>query len=365
MISRRAMLAGAVGLGACGPQLAKRFDGYCFVANKGSRSLAVLNLSRFRLDKQIPLEGEPEAVVTHAGGKAVLVLLPDIGTVVEVPASALTVSRKKKMAGRAVAMRVSGDRVWVLGRDPNVLVPLDLKTWKSGPPIPLPYAATDFDIAPDGATAVVSYGEKKRFGLFGLAGSGWRNEIPMATDAGVVKFRLDGKQVLIGSAAGRTITVADRETGRVLVVLPMPFAPERFCFNDNGGQMFATGAGMDAVGIVYPYQTELAETVLAGREPGAMTVNSSLLFVTNPTAGDVTVLSIAERQVVARITSGQGPCAVALTPDGEYCLVVNRGSGNLAVVRLSKLTDLRYKKAPLFTVVAVGDEPVAAAVCRL
>ncbi len=369
MISRRAMLAGAVGLDACGPKLAKRFDGYCFVANKGSRSLAVVNLSRFRLDKQIALEGEPETVLTDAGGNAVLVLLPDIGTVVEVPAKSLMVSRKKKMAGHAVGMRVSGDRVWVLGRNPNVLVPLDLKVWESGPPIPLPYPAADFDIAPDGATAVVSYGEKKRFGLIGLAGAGRRNsglgEIPMATDAGVVKFRPDGKQVLIGSAAGRTITVADRETGRVLVVLPMPFAPERFCFNDNGGQMFATGAGMDAVGIVYPYQTELAETVLAGREPGAMTVNSSLLFVTNPTAGDVTVLSIAERQVVARITSGQGPCAVELTPDGEYCLVVNRGSGNLAVVRLSKLTDLRYKKAPLFTVVAVGDEPVSAAVCRL
>jgi len=35
------------------------------------------------------------------------------------------------------------------------------------------------------------------------------------------------------------------------------------------------------------------------------------------------------------------------------------------VVRLSKLTDLRYKRAPLFTLVAVGDEPVSAAVCRL
>lgn len=367
MISRRAVIAGALGLGACGPRLAKRFDGYCFVANKASRSLAVVNLSRFRLEKQIRLEGQPEVVVTHPGGKAALVLLSGMGTVVEVPTSSLEVSRKKKIGGHAVGMRFAGDRVWVLARGPNALVPLHLKTWESGPAIPLPFPGVDFDVAPDGLTAVVTYGEKKRFGLIGLAGQrdGGLGEIPMATDAGVVRFRPDGKQVLVGSAAGRTVTVADSETGRVLVVLPMPFAPERFCFNDNGGQMFATGAGMDAVGIVYPYQTELAETVLAGREPGAMAVNASLLFVTNPTAGDVTVLSIAERQVVARITSGQDPCAVALTPDGEYCLVVNRGSGNLAVVRLSKLTDVRYKKAPLFTVVAVGDEPVGAAICRL
>jgi len=77
------------------------------------------------------------------------------------------------------------------------------------------------------------------------------------------------------------------------------------------------------------------------------------------------VIEIASQQVMARISSGEGPCAIALTPDGEYGLVLNRVSGTLAVVRLSKLTDLRYKRAPLFTVIPVGEEPVAAAVCRI
>jgi len=364
MISRRGLLAATVGLTACGPKLAKRFDGYCFVANKGSRTVAVVNLSRFRVDRQIALDGAPEALLTHAGGKAVLALLPEVGTVVEIPAERLAVSRRKRLAGRAIAMRVVGEYLWMLAEEPQALLPLNLQTWQSGAAIRLPYAATDFDVSPDGAMAVVSYGDRKQCGLVDLRGGA--RQIGIASDAGVTRFRPDGKQVLMGSAAARTITVAESVSGRVLVVLPMPFAPERFCFStDNGGQMFATGPGMDAVGIVYPYQTELAETVLAGREPGAMTVNDSLLFVTNPSVGDVTVMSIAERQVVARISSGTNPCAVALTPDGEYALVVNRGSGDLAVVRLSKLTDLRYKRAPLFTLVAVGDEPVSAAVCRL
>ncbi len=364
MISRRNLLAAAVGLNACGPKLAKRFDGYCFVANKGSRTVAVVNLSRFRVDKQIALEGAPETLLTHARGKAVLALLPDVGTVVEIPAESLAVSRRKKLAGHAIAMRAVGEYLWVLAKEPQALLPLNLQTWESGAAIPLPRAPEDFDVSPDGAMAIVSYGEKQQCGLVNLGGGA--RPIGIASYAGMTRFRPDGRQVLMGNTAARTITVADSVSGRVLVVLPTPFAPERFCFStDNGGQMFATGRGMDAVGIVYPYQTELAETVLAGREPGAMTVNDSLLFVTNPGVGDVTVISIAERQVVARISSGTNPCAVALTPDGEYALVVNRSSGDLAVVRLSKLTDLRYKRAPLFTVVAVGDEPVSAAVCRL
>ncbi len=96
-----------------------------------------------------------------------------------------------------------------------------------------------------------------------------------------------------------------------------------------------------------------------------MAVNDTLLFVTNPPTGDTTVIAIAERQVVARISSGEEPCAVVLTPDGEYALVLNRKSGDMAVVRISKLTDLRYKRAPLFNVIAVGEEPVSAAVVTL
>ena len=51
--------------------------------------------------------------------------------------------------------------------------------------------------------------------------------------------------------------------------LPQP-KPHRFSVKPDGGQLFISGAGMDAVVVVYLYQTEIAETLLAGRAPGAM-----------------------------------------------------------------------------------------------
>ncbi len=368
MISRRKLLAGTVGLSGCGPKLAKRINGYALVANRGSHSIAAVNLTRFRAEKHIALAGAPTSVLAHAGRRKALVLLPDVGTVVEVDAGSLAVSQSRRVADQVISMRLADGekRLWLLCNSPHALVSLDLNSWKRDRLIPLAYPVQDFDISPDGESAVVSYSGQKQCAFVDLRQGRVTQEIRLDTEPGVVRFRPDGKEVLIGSELGRTITVAERGSAKSLVTLPLPFGPKTFCFSlDNGGQMFATGPGMDAVAIVYPYQTEVAETVLAGREPGAMAINDTLLFVTNPPTGDTTVMAIAERQVIARISSGEEPCAVILTPDGEYALVLNRKSGDMAVVRLSKLTDLRYKRAPIFDVIAVGEEPVSAAVVML
>ena len=330
--------------------------------------MAAVNLTHFRVSKQIAMDAAPGLVVAHANGRAALVLLPESGTVAEIAAESLAVTHKRKAADRVLGMRLSADgkRVWLLGSEPQGIAAVELSGWKRERLIGLPHPVQDFDVTPDGATAVVSYSGRKQCALIDLRTGVVKAEVDLVTEPGVVRFRPDGKQVLIGSVVGKSVAIADPVTGKVLVILPLPLGPERFCFStDNGGQMFATGPGMDAVAILYPYQTELAETVLAGREPGAMAINDTLLFVTNPPTGDTTVMAIAERQVVARIASGEEPCAVTLTPDGEYALVLNRKSGDMAVVRISKLTDLRYKRAPLFTVIAVGEDPVAAAVVSL
>ena len=50
------------------------------------------------------------------------------------------------------------------------------------------------------------------------------------------------------------------------------------------------------------------------------------------------------------------------TPDGRYALVLNRQSGDMAVVRIASLSGRRQMSAPLFMMVPVGSEPVSAAV---
>ena len=130
-----------------------------------------------------------------------------------------------------------------------------------------------------------------------------------------------------------------------------------------------TGEGKDAVVIAYPYQTEIGETILAGHAPGAMAVVGPYLLVANPETNSVTVLDINYRKLAAVVQVGQEPCEILITPDNQYALVLNRKSGDLAVIRISALAASarvrRYKSAPLFTLIPVGQKPVSAAVVAL
>ena len=125
--------------------------------------------------------------------------------------------------------------------------------------------------------------------------------------------------------------------------------------------MFITGEGRDAVVVAYPYQTQIAQTSLTGRGPGAMaTVESpEYLFVANPAAGSVTIFDIATQRVVAVTTVGSEPGEILTAPESPYALVINRGSGDLAVIRIGAIQPGRARSAPLFTMIPVGDKPVS------
>jgi len=139
--------------------------------------------------------------------------------------------------------------------------------------------------------------------------------------------------------------------------------PDNLCFNNDGGQLFITGEGMDAVVIVFPYHTpEVFQTVLAGHAPGAMAASESFLFVVSPQSGDVSILNIATSRVIAVVSVGSDPGFVAITPDDQYALVLNRKSGDVAVLRVGAIQPNRYKSAALLTVIPVGSRPVSATV---
>jgi YVTN family beta-propeller protein len=162
------------------------------------------------------------------------------------------------------------------------------------------------------------------------------------------------------------LSILQVPTGRVVVNLPLAVSPDWFCFGADSGQLFVTGAGMDAVVVVYPYWTEVAETILAGRAPGAMAeavgADRDYLFVANPQSGEVTIVDIETHRVIAVVSVGQGPGFIAITPDRQYALVLNCVSGDMAVIRIEAIAATRAKSAPLFTMIPVGSKPVSAAV---
>lgn len=366
--SRRALLFSAIFAPACGRRKGRGFPGYAFVANAGSRSLSAVDLTKFALVRRIGVQAAPSQVLPHSERPAVYALMPEIGQVCQIDAATFAVTGKVYLGGPAISMRNSpdGKTLWVL--QPRSLARLDRDHLHPMQSIRLPGAAADFDLSRDGLAAIVLRGDR-RLALVRLDSGAVEHSCVTGPEPSLVRFQSDGKQVMVGSRADRSLTIYDVPAGRTVVRLPLPVEPVNCSVTGDGGQFFVTGPGMDAVVIVFPYQTEVGETILAGRAPDGMAVSPSLpyLFVANPQSGSVTVLDIDTRKLVAAVDVGQQPRQILITPDDQYALVLNRGSGDMAVIRIASLTARRHRTdpPPLFTLIPVGEQPVSAAVVRL
>ena len=330
--------------------------------------MAVVDLSTFRLAKRIGLEAAPDTVIPHPRRPAVYVMMPSSGEVCEIDTAALTVARTVRLGAPVISMRcsVDGESLWVL--QARALVRLDCGRLQAVQSIRLPATAEDFDLSGDGRAAV-GFRQDRQLALVRLATGAIEHIAGAGAEPSLVRFQSDGKQVLAGSRADRSLTIFETSSGRTVVRLPLPVAPANFCFNSDGGQMFVTGSGMDAVAIVFPYQTEVGETILAGRAPDGMAVTARppYLFVANPPSDSITVLDIDTRKLVAAIAVGQEPRSILITPDNRYALVLNRRSGDMAVIRIASFTASRHRQdpPPLFTMIPVGENPVGGAVVGL
>ena len=387
ILSRRALLAAAASAAVgCSRTKATRISGYCFVANQGSRSVAAVNLESFRVQQQISLDSAPTAVVAHPSKPKVFVLAPDSGTVYEIDAATLAVSRRVRTGNLAVGMLMSpaGDSLWVLYRDPAMLVELPLDSLKPGRRIRLSSPPDSFDLVTvkdnkdsRGLAAIASRTDRT-IALASLGSAAVERTIAAGAEPSLISFRQDGLQLISGNGPEHSITIFDVATGKTVVRLPLPLAPRHFCATTGGGQLFVTGDGMDAVVVVFPYTTEVYQTILAGRAPGAMAVTDdpsgpSYLMVANRETNGITVLDIIDYKLVAIVSVGQGPSQIVMTPapERQYVLVLNETSGDLAVIRTRALATTpngaqrRLKSAPLFTLIPVGERPVSAAVVTL
>jgi DNA-binding beta-propeller fold protein YncE len=377
LISRRALLvsAGAALAAGCKQPKAPRFFGYCFVANRESRSIAVVDLSHFRSRRQLALDASPEQMLAHPKQSKAYALAPENGTIYEIDANTQTIARRVRAGNTAVGMRIArgGDALWVLYRDPAALVEIPFDSLRPGRRIQLAAPADDFDLCRRSDLACAVARNDRTLSLVSLADSAIVRTIDAATEPSIARFRLDGKVLIAGSQADRSLTLYDVASGKTVVRLPISVEPRNFCFTEDGGQLYVTGDGMDAVVTVYPFRTEVAETRLAGHAPGSMVITetspTSYLMLTNPADDGVTVLDADSGRLTAVVAVGKGPCSIVITPDKQYALVLNEKSGDLAVIWIHALEGgirvRRYKSGPLFTMIPVGQGPVSAAVVAL
>jgi len=359
LLSRRAILALPFAA-ACGSRSPAGYRGYAFVANQDGQAVAAVDLQAMAVVRHIPLDGSPSQVVAANSRPSVYVLTPETGSVHEIQSDRLNFRRKLTVASKAVTMQIDAHEhaLYVLARDPQALLRISLDSFKLDWRIALPESPSDMALASDGNIAAVGSGSSMR--LVDLAGQHLGRPLAQG-DFGAVRFLSDGQTLVGADRSARILSLFDVASSRLITNLPVAVRPDNLCFNQDGGQLFITGEGLDGVVVVYPYHTpEVAETVLAGRAPQAMAASASYLLVASPQSGDVSILNIATRRVLKPlIPVGGDPGFITVTPDDQYALVLNRKSGDVAVLAVESNGS---KPVSLRTIIPVGSRPVCAAV---
>jgi hypothetical protein len=110
--------------------------------------------------------------------------------------------------------------------------------------------------------------------------------------------------------------------------------------------------------VINTWTHEVGDYVMLGSAPtyGLLMPDASELFVTDSAAGRVAPVDIYNRRVGRPIPAGQTPEALRFDSNDpnikpSLLLVVNQGSGDLAVIRV------RNDTQSLVTLISVGDHP--------
>jgi DNA-binding beta-propeller fold protein YncE len=351
------------------------FRGYAFIANEEGQAVAAVDLQALAVARHIPLDGAPVDVLALNTRPFVYALTPENGSLQEIHSDRLSFARKLAVGSHAMAMRISPDEraVYVLVKEPKSLVRVVLDRFAVDWRLPLTEDPHDFAVSPDGKTAAISAGESVR--LVDLASARIGAPLGSPADIGAVRFLSDSKRLIAANRSERLLSIYDVGSSRLISHLPIAVRPDNLCFNQStepgntdGGQLFVTGEGVDGVVIVYPYHTpEVDKTVIAGRAPGAMAASEKFLLVASPQSGNVSVLNIAAQRVIGVLRVGSDPGFIAVTPDDQYALVLNRKSGDVTVLDVDLISQQRYKERAesLLTVIPVGSKPVSATIRRV
>jgi DNA-binding beta-propeller fold protein YncE len=362
--TRRHLFAASAGIFASCRRQRNGFNGYAFVANQEGRAVAAVDLAgAFVVAQYIELEDAPTAILAHPSRPFVYALTSSSGVIYEISSNNLKISRKVHTAAPADCMRLEpgGAALWVISGARRRLSRIDLENFRIDARITTPEAAHDFDLSDWTKIGALSFGTAGSVALVDLPAAKVQRPVHLGDEIGAVRFRSDGKALLVANRGKRMLSVLDAPEGRIITHLPLAVRPDHLCFNRDQGQLFITGEGRDAVVVVFPYYVpEIAETVLAGNGPGAMAASTDFLFIANPAAGDVSIMNIERRRIVAVAAVGSEPAHVSITPDELYALVLNRRSGDMAVIHIPAIAPDRRKAAALLTMIPVGSRPVSA-----
>ena len=186
-----------------------------------------------------------------------------------------------------------------------------------------------------------------------------------------ISFSIDGKTAYVSVYNTRGSvhlivfinTATGQVTGQVTVTNHTPgpsqvsqngrylYVPNHNSMTMNGAMKAMSGPGQDDIDVISTATKKLVSTITAAPNPHWITVGQDgLLYVTDHTSGEITVVNSTTNKVVKAFPVGETPHAVYASPDHSRLAVTSYGGAKVFIV--STATDKVVATIP------VGREPL-------
>ncbi|MGY1761960.1 CHAT domain-containing protein [Geodermatophilus sp. SYSU D00779] len=272
-----------------------------YVANRGARTITVVDTELDRVTGQIPVPvGPPQFVAFSPDGRTSYLSLYDEDT--EAGAFGVLDTRTWKMIetipldGKpwAPAVTRDGDRVYVPVEGPNTVVVIDAGTYEV------------------------------------------RTEIPVPPLPHSIEFTLDGTRGYVADHTSNVVTVIDTTTDTVLREVPVDAGPHRMAVHPARPLVANVNYDADTVTVIDTNSDTVVTSipVEAGPQDVTWAPDGQFAYVTSVDADTLSVIAADDWRVTARIPIGDAPTSVAVLPDGSRGYVTNLNDGTVRVLDL-------------------------------
>ncbi len=255
-----------------------------------------------------------------------------------------------------------GGRVYTTASGNNTLVAIDVKSRGV-----VGRAATGSEpvlarVTPDGKTVLVVNRRDGTLGIHDEVTLAQRGNVAVVAQPEDVAVLPDGSTAFVLSRSERRISVVDLRRGVLVTNLELAGKPTDMLLKPDGGELYVISPEAHGLQVINTETHEVGDTMVLGSAPtrGVLSEDASLMYVSDTGAGRVTPVDIFNRRIVRDpgkgfpIPAGDAPAALRFDPDENLLLVVSRGSGDLAVIRV--------RTNFLLTMIPVGDHPQELAV---
>jgi YVTN family beta-propeller protein len=262
--------------------------------------------------------------------------------------------------GHGAAASPDGSRLYVSNEADVTLDVVDGRTLRVVSHIPLSGRPNNIAASRDGARVYVAIRQPPgAVDVVDTASMRRVKSIPIKGEVHNTYVTPDGKFVVVGSIAGKVLTVIDQRTEEPVWSLDFDLGVRPMAFEQNADgstkRLFVQLTEVNGFAVVdFATRREVTRIALpqlkAGKKPVleggnashglAVTADNRLLVVNSRLNSAVYVYALPDLTLVGSVDVGIAPDWVTLTPDGKSAYVANAGSNSVSVIDLKAMREV-------------------------